>query len=163
MRRSRLRASWLPFGAFALAISLGCENNGGIVAGSASAIPSPTPTATASVPSCPLQFAAPQMLYPIPGASGVPDGPQTFVFTAIPQTGVIALLTDPAGDTFRSAAFSAPPSPLPSPLASPPSGATLAGAAVPALAPATTYRVTFQDAGPCTSPIAGSAGSFTTK
>jgi hypothetical protein len=94
---------------------------------------------SSSNPSLPcLPPAAPQLIYPAPGATGVPDGNFTMVLTYF--QGVTLNGGASVEGPFSQAAL---PSPLPTPYASPlPSGYPLAGYVVGALAPATTYTVT---------------------
>ena len=132
--------------------------------GGGASTPSPGP-----VP-CPLGVGAdalpmpPDLLYPIPGATGVPDGHFTLVvgysFTPPPMQIVTAIGGMPA---LSSNAWGPPPSPMPSPAATPRSSSeVLYSLAVPALAAHTTYnaQVTFGTP-PCQA--MESAGSFTTQ
>ena len=101
-----------------------------------------------------------QLLYPIPNATGVPDGNfslVTFVATSVSLT---------AGATVIALGTPGPaPFPLPSPMASPYAGggAMLQGEAAPALQTHTTYAVLDQRgaAGVCNPPL--TLGSFTTQ
>lgn len=128
-----------------------------------------TPNA-GSTPVCPLFAgsnalpAPPELLYPMPNATGVPDGNFTLVvgYSTTPPT--MQLVTAAGGiPALSSNAWGPPPSPMPSPAATPrASSDTLHGLAVPALAAHTTYsaQVTFGSP-PCQS--TETAGSFTTQ
>jgi hypothetical protein len=109
----------------------------------------------------PLQPAPPQLLYPIPGATGVPTAAGSLVFSGTPAPGLTAELL---GGATPVALFIAPP---PSPRATPSAGATSAPPAVaayPALAAGTTYTVVFNVTPPVVCGISQyDDGSFTTK
>ncbi len=119
---------------------------------------------------CPLGVGAdalplpPDLLYPMPGATGVPDGNFTLVVGYSVKPPAMQLVTAGAGiPGLSSNAWGPPPSPMPSPAATPRSSSeVLYGLAVPALAAHTTYdaQVTF-GAPPCHA--TESAGSFTTQ
>jgi len=85
-------------------------------------------------------------VYPVNGATSVPDAPQSIVFARfrnVPLTGLKLVLTPPSGSAIIAAPGPAP-SPLPTPNTPPPAGTTLVGFAVPPLAAATTYQATFK-------------------
>lgn len=128
---------------------------------SSSSGPKPVPCPLGAAQAVP---APPDLLYPMPNASGVPDGNFTLVagygtFTPPP----IEIVPANGGAAIAGAAWGPPPSPLPSPAATPRSSSeTLYASAIPALAPHTTYnaQVTFGSA-PCQT--TETAGSFTTQ
>lgn len=110
------------------------------------------------------------LVYPIDGATAVPDNPGSIVFqkpTGGAQSGVQLVLTPPAGPQIMATPGPVP-SPLPTPNTPPSPGDGLLAFPVPALAAATTYEasvrgtVTFPGelCGP--SGISG-GGSFTTR
>ncbi len=112
------------------------------------------------------------LVYPINGATSVPDAPTSIVFETIPGivfSGAQLVLTPPSGPPIVSGPMGPAPSPLPTPNASPPPGALLVGFTVPALAAGTLYRVSFNGTyvtgpGPCSGQFPITAiGSFTTK
>lgn len=147
------------FGALAIpALALAACSGAGA---STSPGPVPCPLAAGSALAIP---APPDLLYPMPGASGVPDG----VFTMVAGYGTLApppaqLVPVSGGTTVTGGAWGPPPSPIPSPAATPRSSTeTLYGAPVPALAAHTAYdvQVTFGTP-PCQS--TETAGSFTTQ
>ncbi len=97
----------------------------------------------------------PALVYPIPGATGVPDGNFTLVAAYVPPGGTIALSSGAA------LAAAAVPSPLPSPYASPaPNATAMSGFAVGALAPSTSFTVALSVPGAC--PATVQLGQFTT-
>jgi hypothetical protein len=107
---------------------------------------------------------SPKMIYPIPGATGVPDGQFTLVVSFAPP-GSITLAS---GATTLGPLASAPvPSPLPTPNAtpSPSSAQTYAGFAVSgALSSAATYTVTDTMPAVANCPATSQTiGSFTTQ
>jgi hypothetical protein len=117
---------------------------------------------------CPSLFLAVDytLVYPINGATSVPDAPGTIVLSQLPSlnpTGprlvLIPLVSGPS-------IVSGPPVPVPSPLPTPHDSPrpTLVAFAVPALAARTAYRVSFRgtQGTSCINPLVGS-GSFTTK
>jgi len=118
---------------------------------------------------CPLELAQPappDLLYSIPGATGVPDGNFQLI-VGYPTTPFAppVLAPTPAGPSTTGATFTAAPTPLPSPMATPRSSIEmLFGSAIPALQSATTYEVTFTF-GPAIPgcPNTENAGSFTTR
>ena len=114
---------------------------------------------------CPtLALEAPQLLYPIPDATGVPTAAASLVVAGlVPATAVVELVPQ-AGTTLALGTPGAPPVSLPSPEATPLNpDAPLHGVPYPALAAATTYTVTFHGtARVCPLPIVVTA-SFTTQ
>jgi hypothetical protein len=111
----------------------------------------------------PFQPGPPQLLYPIPGATGVPTSAGSLLFAGTPAPGLTPELL---GGAAPIPLFIAPaPSALPSPRATPgPGGGTLSSATYPALAAGTTYTVVFDVAKPVVCEIDQyDAGSFTTK
>ena len=111
------------------------------------------------------------LVYPINGATAVPDAPGTLVFTfeAGPTLqNARAVLTPGSGPPVVSGPQGPVPSPLPTPNASPTPGQRLVAFAISPLAAATTYQVSFDGTytttGFCggTFPIVGTGG-FTTQ
>jgi len=129
---------------------------------------------TKSVIACTSAIQSPTfvLVYPINGATSVPDAPTSIVFERDPGallSGAQLVLTPPSGPPVVSGSMGPAPSPLPTPNASPAPGAILAGFTVPALAAGTLYKVSFNgtyvaDLAPCLgqNPITGT-GSFTTQ
>jgi hypothetical protein len=128
-----------------------------------------TSTAPSPVP-CPLDAGAvaipapPDMLYPMPNATGVPDGN----FTLVAGYGNFApptpkLVPVNGGAAVSGGAWGPAPTPLPSPAATPRfSGETLYGSAIPALSAHTNYNVEVTvGTPPCQT--TETAGSFTTQ
>jgi hypothetical protein len=116
---------------------------------------------------CPaLAFPGPQLVYPVPGATGVSSAAGYLVFaTAQSPANFKASLVPATGASVPVAALGAPPVPLPSPIASPLALATVYGASHPALAARTTYDVDFASepgSAYCSFPVE-SSGSFTTR
>ena len=112
----------------------------------------------------PVMF-GPQLLYPIPGATGVSSAAGYLVFaTSASPTDFKPSLVSVTGTVVPVGALDAPPAPLPSPNATPSPLAKLYGASHPALAPNTTYNVEFaaEGSGPCPTYVEPS-GSFTTR
>jgi hypothetical protein len=111
-------------------------------------------------------LAAPQLLYPIPGSSGVADSPGFIVVSGVgPASGSI-YLKPPTGSNIYANSLGPVPSPAPSPAASAPAGSTLLAAPIPSLAAGTAYGVYFNSNGasPCVQgQVSGSIGSFTTQ
>jgi hypothetical protein len=109
------------------------------------------------------------VLYPIPGATGVPTAAGSIVVSGgLPSTAVVELAAA-AGSTTDLGKLGPPPSPLPSPEATPQYNPSpqppppLFGVAYPQLASATTYTISYRDtASPCPLPIEG-GGTFTTQ
>ncbi len=130
--------------------------------GGGAAAPSPTPTIC---PEFPVP-APPTLIYPISGATGVPDGNFTLVIASFNSaTPPPAVLVPASGGTSVTSGPPGPaPSPIPTPAATPQPGQTTYGLAIGALAPGTTYNVTFTF-GPivpgCTGPE--TSGQFTTQ
>lgn len=119
---------------------------------------------------CPLEAGAnaipapPDLLYPIPNATGAPDGNFTMIAGYGPFAPPTAqVVPSNGGATVTAGAWDAPPSPLPSPAATPRSAMeTLYGAQVPSLMPRTTYSVQVTvGTPPCQT--TETAGSFTTQ
>jgi hypothetical protein len=110
------------------------------------------------------------LVYPIDRATSVPDSPQFIVVQqdrAATVSGVHLILTPPSGPSITVTPGPVP-SPLPTPNTSPPPNALLVAFPVPALAPGTTYQVTFTGTitqiGGCPGPFDVSGmGSFTTQ
>jgi len=107
----------------------------------------------------------PQLLYPIPGATGVPDGAGIFVFGGYsPQT--LIVLSSPGSETRTFGPLIAPaPTPLPSPIATPfSSGVEVTYVPHGALAARMMFQLSFesQQSGPCPVLIGGSY-EFTTQ
>jgi hypothetical protein len=112
-----------------------------------------------------------RLVYPVDGATSVPDAPTSIVFEkdqGIFTSGAQLVLTPPTGPSIVSGPIGQAPSPLPTPNSSPSPGTIIVGFTVPALAAGTLYKVSFNgtyvaDLEPClgSSPITG-AGSFTT-
>jgi hypothetical protein len=104
------------------------------------------------------------LLYPMPNATGVPDGNFTLVVgygSAAPP--VPQLVPVNGGAAVNGGAWGPAPTPLPSPAATPRSaGETLYGSAIAALSAHTAYNVTVTfGTPPCET--TESAGSFTTQ
>jgi hypothetical protein len=143
----------------AAAVAVGC---------SSVSVPNPKPTATAVA--CPaLALVGPQVLYPIPGATGVSTAAGSIVVSGgLPSTAVVDLAAA-GGRATDLGPLGPPPSPLPSPEAtpyynpSPPPPPPLYGVAYLQLASGTTYTISYHDtATPC--PLAiGGGGTFTTQ
>jgi hypothetical protein len=124
-----------------------------------------------------LTLPGPQLLYPIPGATGVPTAAGYLVFaTADSPLDFNASLVPATGADVPVAALGPPPVPLPTPIATPfpiakpGEPAIVYGASHPALAASTTYQVRFpaltESTPGCALPIAvplDYAGSFTTR
>jgi hypothetical protein len=139
------------FSAIALAAGLAaCGGNG--PAGSCN--PGPT-------------LAAPTLLFPIPGTSGVPTNANYLVVDNVGPASGTLYLTPPGGGVPIAAQALAPvPSPAPSPAASAAPGATILAASIPNLSPNSTYTVTFTANQPtqCVeAQSSGTIGSFTTQ
>jgi hypothetical protein len=134
----------------------------------ASALAACSPTQTAcSLVAPPINFANPQLLYPIPGAVGVPDNAKFLVLATTSQVTLAGNLSLTAPGVNQPLVQGAVPSPLPSPMASPPPGASEFGAALPPLAPHKTYNVTYvlhAAVDPCApTNTTANLGSFTTR
>jgi hypothetical protein len=87
------------------------------------------------------------VVYPINGATSVPDSPQSIVFAQyttchVTLAGLQLVLTPASGPPILASPGPAP-SPLPTPNTPPPAGTTLVGFVVPTLAAATTYQASF--------------------
>jgi hypothetical protein len=109
-------------------------------------------------------LAAPELLYPISGSTGAPDGNFALVFAYDSSTITYSApkLTSASG-TVQAGAYGSPPSPLPSPMATASSGfTTLFGSQVGTLSAGTAYTVkaTF-GTGVCAT--TAQLGTFTTK
>jgi hypothetical protein len=116
-------------------------------------------------------LAAPQLLYPIPGATGVP-----YINLNSPNGYLVVQNVGPAGGTLyvnsggvpiAAQSLGAVPSPAPSPALSPSPGATPLAAQIPNLSPGTAYTVSFSANPPTTCVQAQSSsvniGSFVTQ
>ena len=105
------------------------------------------------------------LLYPIPGATSVPDDIGIVIYAGYDGAGTITLAKTAAGPKVHAVA-TAVPSPLPSPIASPVDGdVPTFAAAFPPLDPASTYAVTFNSGGPsgaCENPKTN-LGTFSTQ
>ena len=130
-------------------------------AGTTSSDPTPVPCPLAAQQALP---APPDLLFPIPNATGVPDGNFTLVvgygsFTPPP----LEIVPASGGSAIAGSAWGPPPTPLPSPAATPRSSSeTLYASTIPPLSAHTTYnaQVTVGTA-PCQT--TETAGSFTTQ
>lgn len=105
------------------------------------------------------------LLYPVPGATSVPDDLGIVIYAGYSGAGTITLAKNVAAPKVHAVA-TAVPSPLPSPIASPIDGdIPKYAAAFPPLDPASTYTVIFNSGGPtgpCENPIT-KLGSFSTQ
>ena len=113
-------------------------------------------------------------VYPVNGATAVPDSPGMIVFAqGVPQavlSGNVRLVLTPGSGSPIYGTRGQVPSPLPTPNSSPSPGSTLVAFNVASLSPATTYTITFQGSatntggcgGPGTAPIIGGE-RFTTQ
>ncbi len=103
------------------------------------------------------------MLYPIPGASNVPDNAPYLIIGQVLNGGATYTLTSPTASTITASTTVAVPSPLPTPIAL---GSPAAAVALPALAAHATYTVTSSNSGPVTACSSGqpggNLGTFTT-
>lgn len=113
----------------------------------------------AGIPGSNIVPAPPDLVYPAPGSSGIPDGN----FTAVVAYGVQppGKLEISGAAVVYAGAWTSPPSPLPSPSASAPPSDAFFGAPVPQLSAKTLYTVLYQVPGPCNSPQ--QLGTFTTQ
>ena len=103
-----------------------------------------------------------QLLYPIPGATGVPTAAGSLVFGGALPGGSVVLSAN--GVQTKLGNMVAAPSPLPSPMASPQAGWVLSSAPYPALASATTYTVlVVLEFGPACPVTVTTKGEFTTQ
>jgi hypothetical protein len=122
-------------------------------------------TGSTTCPSYPT-LGLPQLLYPIPGATGVPDSPQYLVVTNVgPASGSLYLIPPNGGNNIAAQALGPVPSPAPSPAATAPANATVLAAAIPNLNTGT-YTVKFvsNGASPCVQgQQSGTIGSFSTQ
>lgn len=112
---------------------------------------------------CPVPVPPPTMLYPMNGATNVPDGNFTLVYAFIYGTSVSLV---PATATLPVAVVrTAVPSPLPSPAATPEPGHAPVAFAVPPLQSHMTYKVysLFTPLDTSCTPASGLVGSFTTQ
>jgi len=118
---------------------------------------------------CPaLAINGPQVLYPIPGATGVSTAAGSIVVTGfLPSSDVVDLTA--GGATKDLGPLGPPPSPLPSPEATPqyeptaPATPRLLAVAYPKLAPATTYTIGYHDTSTICPISPGGGGTFTTQ
>lgn len=134
--------------------------------GAARPAPAQTFSVCAAQPAAAAVLVPPQLVYPLNGATNVPDGNFTLVLstTNIAPQGAVSLAIDNA-IVLLNVAPTAIPSPLPSPAASAPPGSAYA---IPALNAATTYQVidSIPQTGCFTTPppiYPGVIGSFTTR
>lgn len=112
---------------------------------------------------CAVPLPPPAMLYPMNGATNVPDGNFTLVYAFIYGKSVSLV---PATATLPvSVVPTAVPSPLPSPAATPEPGHVPVAFAVPSLQSHTTYSVysLFTPLDMSCTPASGLVGSFTTE
>jgi hypothetical protein len=111
------------------------------------------------------------MVYPVPGATNVPDSLSTLVFAGQPLSGPSGSpsIELSVGDTQLAtiSAFGAAPSPLPSPAVSPLPAGPYESISIPSLSPHTTYSVTYQytfpGSGECAGTVNMPMGNFTTQ
>ena len=112
-------------------------------------------------------LAAPVLLYPIPGATGVPDSPGYLVVANVgPASGSLYLIPPSGGSGIAAQALAPVPSPAPSPAASAPANSTSLAASIPTLTGGTAYTVKFTANQPSSCVQAqnsGSIGVFTTQ
>jgi hypothetical protein len=104
------------------------------------------------------------MLYPIPGATNVPDDVGIVIYAGYSGAGTISLAKNGAAPRVRAVPTPVP-NPLPVPIASPVDGdVPTFAAAFPSLDPASTYTVTFNSgqSGACANPKTN-LGSFSTQ
>ena len=137
-----------------------------LIAGLASCVPARHIACASAVP---IQEMV--LVYPVDGATGVPDSPGTLVFS-FPNgpvlSGAKAALTPSGGQPIVSGPQGPVPSPLPAPNTSPSPGTRLVAFPISPLTTATTYQLSFQGSytttGICggTFPLAGT-GDFTTR
>lgn len=109
----------------------------------------------------------PALIYPLPGASAIPDASVTVVVAAAsnasPLTQAPTLVGSGGATVLASRSFVTPPSPLPSPHAAVVSGDTLYAFTYSALAAQTSYTVEFEpNATGCVASECD-VGSFTTQ
>jgi len=114
---------------------------------------------------CPaLALLGPQMLYPIPGATGVPTAAGMIVVAGSLQANDVVELTPAGGMTLDLGPLGPAPSPLPSPAATPAqAGASPSAVSYPALQSATTYTVSYRDTSKHCPLAIGGGGSFETQ
>lgn len=132
---------------------------GAVLAASIFAACSSTGSTSVQCPAAGTVVAPPTMLYPVSGATGVPDGNFTLVLSAAyGQT----LTLSPGNATLASASV---PNPLPTPNATPPPGSTPVGFAVGVLSAHTTYTIygNFASTMSGCPGISAAVGSFTTQ
>ena len=108
----------------------------------------------------------PQLLYPIPGSTGVPDNADILVVAGVGPASGTLYVSPGSGVPIQAQALGGVPSPGPSPAATTPAGETAQAAVIPNLASGQTYTVKFTSVGP--SPCiqgqySGNIGSFTTQ
>ena len=90
----------------------------------------------------------PQLLYPVPSITGVPDNAQALVvaYALSPYTAFPVVITPRGGAHIQLPGFAAPPHPLPQPMAKEITpGAPLYGIALPSLQSHTAYSVAYRD------------------
>jgi hypothetical protein len=114
--------------------------------------------------SLPIAPAPLTMIYPMNGATNVPDGNFTLV-VAYTTTPPMQLTISGGSSSVTAGPWGPAPSPLPSPATSPPSGQQLFGASVGPLQSRTTYSAYYTQAliGPCATTEILQVGSFTTQ
>lgn len=110
----------------------------------------------------------PQVLYPMSGATGVPDGAFTMVvaYPLNPSTlwNPPQFVAAGGSSSISGGSYGAAPNPLPSPIATPGSlGDQKFGVAVPPLQSGTKYSIAFKESGFANCSASSQAGSFTTK
>ena len=114
-------------------------------------------------------LAPPVLLYPIPGATGVPDSPGYLVVANVgPASGSLYLYPQPQGTSpgIAAQALGPVPSPAPSPAASAPANSTPLAAIIVSLPAGTKYNVQFTADQPSScvqAQSSGSIGVFTTQ
>jgi hypothetical protein len=113
------------------------------------------------------------LVYPMPGATGVPDDIGIVVVAGVAGTSQDSVTLSSAGGSVPVGAFTAAPSPLPTPHVTPGAqfgpGVAYSAVPVPTLSPATTYTVKnaypdWADNPPsCTTTVTQTLGTFTTQ
>lgn len=90
----------------------------------------------------------PQLLYPVPGITNVPDNARTMVvaYSLSPASAAPIVLTPKGGHAIQLGGMRSPPNPLPTPIATElVRGTPRYGVALPALTPSTTYTASYQN------------------
>ena len=111
---------------------------------------------------CPDVVADKGLVYPAPGATGIPDAVRSVIVSG--PVGQVTL-TPPSGAAIVSTTPTAVPSPIPSPNATP-ANTPVTAFAVPSLAPNTTYTVVAVDTSvtlPCAEALPQTLGTFATQ